>query len=188
MRRFILLAVVAASLVAMLFASVVSASGRGSELAAVRRATDQYHRLSAALADGYGVFYVCTDQPGQGAMGQHYVNGALVGDAILDPAAPEAVIYEPRKNGKMRLVGVEWVVFKSVWEAAGNTAAPTLFGRTLKLVPEPNRYGIPAFYQLHAWIWKKNPAGSFSDWNPTVSCRYANGGGNDDREGERDDD
>ena len=100
-------------------------------------------------------------------MGQHYVNGTLVGDAVLDPARPEAVIYEPKKNGGSKLVGVEWVVFQSAWEDAGNAAPPTLFGRTLKLVPAPNRYGIPAFYQIHAWVWKHNPSGSFSDWNPT---------------------
>ena len=106
-------------------------------------------------------------------MGQHYVNGKLVGDAVLDPAHPEAVIYEPQADGSSKLVGVEWVVFKEKWEDAGNTEAPKLFGKPLKLVPAPNRYGIPDFYQIHAWIWKRNPDGEFSDWNPTVSCRNA---------------
>ncbi len=32
------------------------------------------------------------------------------------------------------------------------------------------RYGLPPFYELHAWIWKRNPSGTFSDWNPRVSC------------------
>jgi len=30
--------------------------------------------------------------------------------------------------------------------------------------------GSPAFYSLHAWIWKDNPAGMFSMWNPDVHC------------------
>ena len=32
-------------------------------------------------------------------------------------------------------------------------------------------YRLPAFYSLHAWIWKHNRAGTFAMWNPQVSCR-----------------
>jgi hypothetical protein len=104
-------------------------------------------------------------------MGKHHVNFGILGDAVLDPAAPEAIMYEPLPGGGQRLVGVQWVVFKSAWEDAGNTGTPSLFGRSLKLVGEPNRYGIRAFYQLHAWIWKPNPSGTYQDWDPRVSCR-----------------
>jgi hypothetical protein len=45
-----------------------------------------------------------------------------------------------------------------------------LFGQEFELVPAGNRYGIPAFYELHAWIWKFNPLGLFADWNPRVHC------------------
>jgi hypothetical protein len=38
------------------------------------------------------------------------------------------------------------------------------------LIPEGNRYGLPAFHALHAWIWKFNPSGTFAMWNPRVSC------------------
>jgi len=27
-----------------------------------------------------------------------------------------------------------------------------------------------AFYSLHAWIWKDNPSGMFSMWNPAANC------------------
>jgi hypothetical protein len=171
MRRLILALVVVGALSATALAGAVGASGRADELAAVRAATAKFHSFEAAKAAGYGKFYVCTDETGAGAMGQHYVNGGLVGDAVLDPAAPEAIMYEPLPGGGQRLVGVEWVVFKSAWENAGHTGVPSLFGRSLKLVPEPNRYGIPTFYQLHAWIWKPNPTGTYQDWNPRVSCR-----------------
>ena len=40
-------------------AGVVSAGGK-ADLAAVRQATNKYHDLSAALADGYVEFYTCT--------------------------------------------------------------------------------------------------------------------------------
>lgn len=171
MRRLLVGLVVLAALSLTLFAGVAGAAGRADELAAVRAATARFHSLAAANDAGYGLFYRCTDEAGLGAMGQHYVNGGLVGDALLDPTAPEAIMFEPLPGGGQRLVGVEWVVFQSVWEDAGNAAVPSLFGRPLTLVPEPNRYGIPAFYQLHAWIWKPNPGGTFEDWNPRVSCR-----------------
>jgi hypothetical protein len=38
------------------------------------------------------------------------------------------------------------------------------------VVEEPNRYGIPTFYELHAWAWKANPNGAHEDWNPKVLC------------------
>ncbi len=25
-------------------------------------------------------------------------------------------------------------------------------------------------YIHHAWVWKRNPSGIFSDWNPEVTC------------------
>ena len=171
MRRWLVGLVVVAALVLMAMAGAVGASARADELAAVRAATARFHDFAAADAAGYGLFYVCTDETGRGAMGQHYVNGAIVGDTVLDPAAPEAIMYEPLPGGGQRLVGVEWVVFQQAWENAGNTGVPSLFGRPLKLVPSPNRYGIPSFYQLHAWVWKPNPAGTYQDWNPRVSCR-----------------
>ena len=171
MRRLLVGLVLVAALLVTALAGAVGAAGRSDELAAVRAATARFHDFAAADAAGYGLFYVCTDEAGLGAMGQHYVNGGIVGDAILDPAAPEAIMYEPLPGGGQRLVGVEWVVFQQAWDDAGNAGAPSLFGRPLKLVPSPNRYGIPSFYQLHAWVWKPNPAGTYQDWNPRVSCR-----------------
>jgi hypothetical protein len=38
------------------------------------------------------------------------------------------------------------------------------------LVEEPNRYELPAFYALHAWVWQDNPDGVFANFNPDVSC------------------
>ena len=51
-----------------------------------------------------------------------------------------------------------------------NAAPPELFGMPFNVVEEPNRYGIPTFYELHAWAWKDNPTGAHEDWNPTVVC------------------
>jgi hypothetical protein len=102
-------------------------------------------------------------------MGVHYVKGSLVGDAVLDPNHPEALVYERRGNN-MHLVALEYIVFKQVWEDAGNQQPPRMFGRQFSLTPSPNRFGIPAFYSLHAWAWKVNPEGDFFAWNPRVNC------------------
>src|SRR6187431_1830244 len=77
MRRMIIGLVVVAALTFTVLAGAAGAAGRADELAAVRNATAKFHDFHAATAAGYGVFYVCTDETGQGAMGQHYVNGGL---------------------------------------------------------------------------------------------------------------
>jgi hypothetical protein len=141
---------------------------------AIRTATQPFREVSAATAAGYAILAgtpleACIDEPGEGGMGFHYVNGDLVGDAVLDPLTPEALIYIPDAVGEPELVGVEYVVFQEAWEKA-NDAPPTLLGHEMHLVTEPNRYELPSFYQLHGWVWRSNPEGMFETWNPTVSC------------------
>src|SRR5262245_27939741 len=138
----------------------------------VRRATHRFNDVQAAIDAGYAKFGDvngdCVAQPGQGAMGIHYLNNGLV-DAVLDPLRPEAVMYEPQKNGKLELVAVEYIVFQDVWDAA-NPQPPVLFGHPFHLVRAPNRYNVPSFYELHLWIWERNRNGIFNDWNPAVRC------------------
>jgi hypothetical protein len=167
-RRLALASVSVVAVLAIVGGSAALAAGQG-QLAAVRASTERFHSVATAESAGYGVFYQCTDHATDGAMGQHYVNGALVGDPAIDPLRPEALVYEPKRGGGLRLVGVEYVVFQDAWDAT-HDAAPALFGRTFSLIEEGNRYGLPAFYELHAWIWRSNPSGIFMDWNPKVSC------------------
>jgi len=143
-------------------AGVVSAGGK-ADLAAVRQATNKYHDLSAALADGYVEFYVCTEQPGVGTMGQHYVNLGLAGDPAVDPLRPEVLVYAPTRNGGQKLVAVEYVTFDT-------SAQPSVLGQPMLFRAAGNRYGLPDFYERHAWIWQGNPMGTFNDWNPDISC------------------
>ena len=77
-------------------------------------------------------------------------------------------MYEP-KNGRLELVGVEYIVLADQWDAE-NPAPPVLMGQVFNYVGRPNRYGIPAFYELHVWAARDNPNGAFADWNPRVSC------------------
>jgi hypothetical protein len=167
-----------AVIVLSVFALTGTAAASSNDLSGARAGTAPYHNLNTAIADGYALFtdkdgIACIDKPSEGGMGIHYVKGALVGDPAENAATPEALVYEPQANGRLRLVAVEYVVLQSDWEAAGNTAPPSLFGQQFTLVGSGNRYGLPPFYELHAWIWNHNPSGMFNDWNPRVSCAAA---------------
>jgi hypothetical protein len=158
-------------------APAATTAAKPNDLSTARAATAGYHNNDAALAAGYEEFrdaqrIACIDQPGAGGMGIHFASLALVVDDVVDAAAPEALVYEPQPNGRMRLVAAEYIVFQDAWDA-GHSSPPSLFGRQFELIPAPNRYGLPPFYELHAWVWKHNPSGMFNDWNPRVSCAAA---------------
>ena len=147
----------------------------GPALAEARASTARFHQLAEAEAAGYGLppagvpLHECIASfDDTGAMGFHYINGALL-DTTLDPTQPEALVYAPTADGRVRLVAVEYVVFQDAWDAE-HARPPELFGRRFELVEAGNRYGLPAFYELHAWLWRFNPSGFFNDWNPRVHC------------------
>jgi hypothetical protein len=167
------LVIAAASVGGVLLASPGSAANDG--LDQVRSATAKYHNIDVATADGFtelkdAAGIACIDKAGAGGMGIHYVLGSRVGNPAENAGEPELVIYEPQKNGQMKLVAVEYVVVASDWSKAGHTAPPSLFGHTFTLVTSPNRYGLPDFFELHAWAWDHNKSGDFADYNPNVVC------------------
>ncbi len=171
LRRLWLLGIAIAGILTVVTGAVAgTTNSQNRHVLDVRQATEPFHNFDLALAAGYGEFYVCTDKDKTGGMGQHYVKGSLVEDPALDLLRPEVLVYEPRREGGYRLVAVEYVVLKQAWHDAFGEARPRLFGRTLSLVRAPNRYGLPDFYEIHAWVWKANPRGMFNDWNPKVSC------------------
>ncbi len=140
----------------------------------VKEATQRFHDVRQAEAEGYQLLFGCVSGPDDGAMGLHYVNMGLVGDGVLDPSRPEIVIYEPTKNGGRRLIGADFLVFVDAWHA-GNQGTPELMGQLLHLFESPNRFGLPAFYTLHVWAWKPNPTGAFVNWHSDVSCEQFDG-------------
>ena len=169
------------------FAGIWAGPASASALSDARDGTAVFHNLNTAMNDGYGLFtdaagIACIDNPA-GGMGVHYVNGPLVMDGDVNPATPEALVYEPQENGRLRLVAVEYVVFQGAWhDAHPGPAKPKLFGEEFKEVGATNRYGIPPFYELHAWLWKHNPKGTAGqDWNPRVSCAGAQAQGSSTR-------
>jgi hypothetical protein len=122
---------------------------------------------------GYVPDPFCTSGGNGGAMGIHFVNGALLFDGVLDAANPEVLIYEPLPGGRIRLVGAEYIYFNGLPpdSVLPPDAPKAVEGHLLNYAGSPNRYGIPWDYlQLHIWAWKRNRNGTFADWNPDVSC------------------
>jgi len=139
----------------------------------VHDATARYKNINVALykEKGWKIATPCVSGPDHGAMGIHVVQGSRIADGKLDPEYPEALIYEPQPNGYFRLVGVEFIQLADDWAARyPNGGVPSVDGNLMNLVGFPNRYGLPAFYELHVWAWEDNPNGNFSDWNNRVTC------------------
>jgi hypothetical protein len=173
-RRLTLLTITTLALGVLGLGLAIGASARQDILTTVHAVTARYQSLQQAIKAGYEPFYVCTEQPGVGTMGQHYVKFALVGDPAIDPLEPEALVYEPQANGTYKLVALEWVRV-----GPETDPAPTVLGQTMRHVGSGNRYGIEpdGFYQRHYWLYRDNPMGAFADWNPRVSCGDQGDGG-----------
>jgi hypothetical protein len=149
-------------------------AGVRTQLDRLRRATAKYHSIAVAEQNGYGLLtdtkhIACIDMPHMGAMGVHWAKPALVGDGKLDALHPEALVYAPGRDGTLSLAAVEYVILKADWDAH-HKHVPRLYGARFDTTKAPNRYGLPAFYSLHVWVWKANPAGTFAMWNPRVTC------------------
>jgi hypothetical protein len=135
----------------------------------VRESTERFKDVSVAEAEGYALQFGCVSGPDSGAMGLHYVNGALVNSGALDPTRPQIVIYEPTPNGGLRLIGADFLLLADAWDKK-KQGPPELMGQLFHYWEYPNRFGLPAFYTLHVWAWKDNPNGAFVNWHPKVNC------------------
>lgn len=159
------------------------------QLEEVRQLTAIFRDVSAAKAAGYTVWSpdptaansTCPSNA-QGKMGYHLVNIPLRGtpaesataDAEIDYRRPEMLLYEKTASGQMRLVGVEYLVFKAAWERkhGAGAAPPEVLGQTVPFSRHSFAPGGPEIdhYELHVWVHSQNPNGMFSHWNPTISC------------------
>jgi hypothetical protein len=146
------------------------------ELEQVRAALDKYQDPVLAVHDGYFSSVGCVEyseggregtmQYVPGGMGIHFLNVGLIGPT-LDPAKPQVLLYEP-DGDKLRLVAAEW--FVPVEAAKGR---PAIFGKQLDGPMEGHHPLMPEglhHYDLHVWLWKTNPAGTFSPTNPALKC------------------
>jgi hypothetical protein len=139
-----------------------------AQLAAVRHATARFHDVRVARHAGYKAEGPCASSP-NGAMGQHYMNERLASDGKIDALHPEALLYE-RRGGRWRLNGVEYFRPDADGQLTTDDDRPSVLGLTFEGPMEGHSPGMPVHYDLHAWIWKSNPRGMFSQWNPRVRC------------------
>lgn len=130
-------------------------------LAEIRKGTARFHRVEVAVSEGYIPVSPCVASP-LGGMGYHYLKPALM-DGVVDPSAPEILLYQPTANGRLELVGVEFSVPPAAWTE-----------------PDPPHLGEQPFgfdpfgnYALHVWVWRHNPLGMYAGFNPNVSCEHA---------------
>jgi hypothetical protein len=150
--------------------------GRASELIKiVRESTERFQDVAEAERAGYSLTFGCVSGPDSGAMGLHFVNFDLLGKGVLDPTAPQIVIYEAQSDGHLKLIGADFLVFAAPWDKAHPGNPPELMGQLFHYFESPNRFGLEAFYTLHVWAWKDNPNGAFVNWHPNVSCQNFTG-------------
>ena len=141
-------------------------------LAQARAATAKFHNIDRALEAGYVQASPC--EPGQG---YHYVNFALAGDdGRLDVSQPEVLLYEPGPNGKLRLVGVEYVRFYPSFSApktppyVRDANGPSMFGVDFHGPMAGHAPGMPDHHELHVWVWRHSPEGMFEARNSRIVC------------------
>ena len=150
------------------------------QLAGAKTATARYRRISAARADGY--FQVTQFIPG---LGLHMVNLSIP-TTTFDPSRPQILLYEPDGRGRMTLVGVAYMQAHTnevppdgfaggsdVWHYHNNLCF--LPDGTVTIAPSASacRSKRGLFQQqtdwlLHAWLWRANPNGVFTEYNPVV--------------------
>jgi hypothetical protein len=70
----------------------------------------------------------------------------------------------------MRLVGVEWFVAEGDQDLSTDDDRPSLFGHAFDGTMPGHEPGMPVHYDLHAYLWRHNPAGTFAAWNLNLHC------------------
>ena len=162
----------------------------------VRAATERFRDVKVALAEGYvrDPMDHCVVAPdigrpaADGAMGVHYIRMDLLGingppnprvsgsGTHTDFNKPAVLLYEPKADGSLELVGVENLVFKTAWAAAGNTQPPTYQGVAWNSMeddpatPIDEGHLFMPHYDRHVWLYRENPKGIYEQFNANVSC------------------
>jgi hypothetical protein len=170
-------------------------------LAEVRTVTERFRDVNVALAEGYvrDPMDMCdtAEMMGRpasdGAMGIHFFRPDMLGVAgppnprvdgtgvHTDFRKPSILIYEPQADGSLELVAVENLVFQKSWHATGAKEPPSFHGvawDNMKDDPATKLDEAHMFephYDRHVWLYRDNPNGVFTPFNPDVSCQYHTG-------------
>jgi hypothetical protein len=159
--------IIAGCVVVLLTMNVVPSPAQESpDLEQARAALERYQDPYVAVRDGYLSTVACVEWP-DGGMGVHFINMGTVGPTP-DPSKPQVLIYQP-EGERLQLVAAEWFIPL----ATGVKERPVIFGQPFDGPMEGHEPLIPAdlhHYDLHVWLWKSNPAGTFHATNPNVHC------------------
>jgi hypothetical protein len=179
-------------------ASTVPDTKAAPSLSEIRTATERFRDAKVALAEGYlrdpASMCVTAEMEGMppqlGGMGIHYFRPDLLGitgppnprvsgtGTHTDFRTPAVLIYEPQADGSLRLVAVENLVFEKAWRAAGHDEPPQYEGQTYyHMVDNPltaadEAHGFEPHYELHIWLYRQNPSGTFAQFNPRATCAH----------------
>ena len=129
-------------------------------LKSVRQATSRYNSTNQAIQAGYVPDDHCVSVVGLGGMGYHWVKPSLI-DPVFNALEPEAVLYETGPGGNLRLVAVEYLVMNV------GQPRPSFDGHPFDINGAPIQ---APHWTLHVWVHKHNPSGTFTKFNPTVTC------------------
>lgn len=167
-----------------------------AEMEALRKATQRFKDIEVALAEGYVLpmeMCVTAEDEGAprqlGAMGLHFIRPDLLGITGEDPrvdgngthtdfTSPSVLIYEPQSDGSLELVAIENLVWQKAWKEAGHESLPEFHGNQYypmmdnPLTAADEAHGFEPHYELHFWLYRDNPTGAFSPFNPAVSCEH----------------
>ena len=173
------IALASVTLAAVLVGGVITAQAHdadgsghltGPQRTVIEKATRQFRDVDRAVAAGYVPTEECSELPGVGAMGYHFVNPALASDARIDPTQPEVLLYRKDSQGRFVLAGAEWFMADGDQKLSTDLDRPTLFGHPFDGPMPGHDENMPAHYDLHVWTEFKNPTGELSAWNPRLTC------------------
>ncbi len=159
----------------------------------------KYRDVNVAKAEGYTTDNKCVTAEmlghpaALGTMGLHYVRRDILGlPRMAAPSGsgrvtgtgthsdfrnPAMLVYEPQPDGSLELVAVENLVFESAWHAQ-TKAPPKFHGRAYPLLKDDPRtkvdeaHGWSPHYEQHLWVFRHNPNGAYSPFNPKVTCKH----------------
>ncbi len=156
------------------------AEQRDQMLAQAKAATAKFQDISVAKAAGYR--QVTQFIPG---LGLHLVNLKL-SDQVFDPAHPQVLLYEPDGTGGYTLVGVSYLSRHTtetppagfpgggdVWHYHQNLCflgdgSVTIAPSASACASKHGYFQAQTDWMLHVWIWRTNPNGVFTEFNPAV--------------------
>jgi hypothetical protein len=166
----------------------------------LRAIAERYRDVKVAKEEGFTTDNKCVTAAmlgfpaSMGAMGVHYVRrdwlglppkpGLTGGPRVsgtgthTDFKRPAMLVYEPQADGSLVLVAVENLVFADAWHKASGDQPPKFHGQPWPLLKDDptttvdEAHGWEPHYEQHLWLFRDNPNGVYSPFNPEVTCAH----------------